>query len=133
MVLGVKLVEGDCLDKMGDIPDKSIDMILCDLPYGTTSCKWDVVLPFDQLWEHYNRVIKDNRAILLFGSEPFSTNLRVSNLDNYKYDWYWDKKFGGNFVQAKRMPLKTIECVSVFVGGGECLITTPRWLTGGNL
>lgn len=105
---------GDCLELMRQIPDKSVDMILCDLPYGTTKCKWDVVIPFDKLWEQYKRIIKSNHPILLFGSEPFSSYLRFSNIKDYKYDWYWDKKFGGNFVQAKRMPLKSIETISVF-------------------
>lgn len=92
-------------------------MILCDLPYGTTACAWDVVIPFDSLWAHYKRIIKPNRAILLFGSEPFSSHLRMSNIDDYRYDWYWNKRFGGNFVQARRMPLKSIENVSVFSVG----------------
>ena len=75
---------------MKDIPDKSIDMILCDLPYGTTACKWDVVIPFEPLWKQYNRIIKDNGAIVLFGNEPFASHLRLSNLKNYKYDWIWE-------------------------------------------
>lgn len=108
---------GDCLELMKNIPDKSVDMILCDLPYGTTACKWDVIIPFDKLWGQYSRIIRDNKPILLFGSEPFSSYLRFSNMKEYKYDWYWDKKFGGNFVQAKRMPLKTIETISVFSNG----------------
>ena len=78
-----KLLHGDCLEKMKDIPDKSIDMILCDLPYGTTACKWDVIIPFEPLWEQYHRIIKDNGAIVLFGSEPFSSYLRMSNLKQY--------------------------------------------------
>jgi tRNA G10 N-methylase Trm11 len=76
---------------MKDIPDESVDMVLCDLPYGTTACKWDMYIPFDKLWEQYNRVIKDNGAIVLFGSEPFSSTLRMSNIKNYKYDWIWLK------------------------------------------
>ena len=79
-----KLLQGDCLELMKDISDKSIDMILCDLPYGTTQCKWDSVIPFESLWEQYNRIIKDNGAVLLFGSEPFSSYLRMSNIKNYK-------------------------------------------------
>jgi site-specific DNA-methyltransferase (adenine-specific) len=112
-----QLWHGDCLELMKVIPDQSIDCIICDLPYGTTACKWDVIIPFHKLWEQYKRVIKQNRPILLFGSEPFSSHLRFSNIKEYKYDWYWDKKFGGNFVQAKRMPLKTIETISVFPDG----------------
>jgi site-specific DNA-methyltransferase (adenine-specific) len=99
---------------MPTIASHSVDMILCDLPYGTTACKWDAVISFDALWKQYRRLIKGNGAILLFGSEPFSSHLRMSAIDAYKYDWYWDKKFGGNFVQAKRMPLKNIETISVF-------------------
>ena len=81
-------------------------MILTDLPYGTTACKWDSVIPFEPLWEQYNRVIKDNGAIVLFGSEPFSSALRMSNIKNYKYDWVWDKKLVGNPFLAKYQPLK---------------------------
>jgi site-specific DNA-methyltransferase (adenine-specific) len=86
------LFNEDCLKVMPEIADKSIDMILCDLPYGTTACKWDSVIPFDKLWEQYNRIIKDNGAIVLFGSEPFSSALRMSNIKNYKYDWVWIKE-----------------------------------------
>ena len=110
----IKLYKGDCLEVMKDIPDKSIDMILCDLPYGTTACKWDMVIPFDKLWEQYNRIIKDNGAIVLFGSEPFSSQLRMSNLKNYRYDWIWDKVVGSNFVNAKYMPLKVYEDIIIF-------------------
>ena len=103
----------DCLEGMKDIPDKSIDMILCDLPYGTTACKWDVVIPFEPLWEQYNRVIKDNGAIVLFGSEPFSSYLRISNVKEFKYDWIWNKSPTG-FLNAKKMPLKNTENISIF-------------------
>ena len=102
----IKLYKGDCLEVMKDIPDKSIDMILCDLPYGTTACKWDTIIPFEELWEQYNRIIKDNGAIVLFGSEPFSSKLRMSNIKNYKYDWVWNKKLAGNGILAKKQPLK---------------------------
>ena len=81
------IIKADCLEAMKLIPDKAIDCIICDLPYGTTDCKWDVVIPFDKLWEQYNRIIKNNGAICLFGSEPFSSMLRMSNLKMYKYDW----------------------------------------------
>ena len=109
-----KLFNGDCLEVMKKLPDKSIDMILCDLPYGTTACKWDTVIPFEPLWEQYNRIIKDNGAIVLFGSEPFSTELRHSNLKRYKYDWVWNKKLAGNGILAKRQPLKIHENIMVF-------------------
>lgn len=82
-----ELLNGDCLELMKDIPDKSIDMILCDLPYGTTQCKWDTIIPFEPLWEQYNRIIKDNGAIVLFSSQPFTSKLIMSNLNLYKYCW----------------------------------------------
>ena len=78
----------DCLEGMKQIPDGSIDAIICDLPYGTTACAWDVVIPFDKLWEQYNRILKPQGVVALFGSEPFSTNVRMSNFKHYKYDWY---------------------------------------------
>ena len=108
------LWNGDCLDLMKNIPDKSIDCIICDLPYGTTACKWDTVIPFEPLWEQYNRIIKDNGAIVLFGSEPFSSKLRLSNIKNYKYDWVWEKSKGCNFTHAKNMPIKFHENIIVF-------------------
>lgn len=113
----INLWQGDCLELMSHIPDKSVDMILCDLPYGTTACSWDEIIPFEPLWSHYTRIIKDNGAIVLFGSEPFSTNLRSSNLDWYKYDWVWNKKSVSNPQSAKVMPLKNIETISVFAHG----------------
>ena len=109
-----KIYNEDCLIGMDKIDDKSIDMILCDLPYGTTKCKWDVVIPFDKLWEQYNRIIKDNGAIVLFGQEPFSSLLRLSNLDNYKYDIYWEKERLKNINQVKNRVGKTVETISVF-------------------
>lgn len=99
------------------IPDDSIDMILCDLPYGTISCKWDNVIPFEPLWTEYNRIVKKNTAIVLFGSEPFSSKLRISNLKNYKYDWYWDKVIPSGMVNAKIQPMRQIETISVFSKG----------------
>lgn len=108
------LICGDCLQKMQAIPDASIDLILCDLPYGTTNCKWDSVIPFEPLWKQYNRIIKKNSAIVLFGSEPFSSFLRMSNIKNYKYDWVWHKRNAGNVLVAKYQPLKTTENIIVF-------------------
>lgn len=110
----IDLYNGDCLEVMKQIPDKSVDMILCDLPYGTTSCKWDTVIPFDKLWEQYKRIRKDNTPIVLFGSEPFSTYLRMSNIKEFKYDWVWNKISGGNVLTTKYQPLKTHEIISVF-------------------
>ena len=107
----------DCMEGMKRIPDKSIDMILCDLPYGTTSCKWDTIIPFEPSWEQYERIIKDNSAIVLFGSEPFSSYLRLSNIKLYKYDWIWNKKKGGNPLLSKIQPIKTYEVISVFGKG----------------
>ena len=108
---------GDCLELMKGIPDKSIDMILCDLPYGTTDCKWDNVIPFEPLWEQYNRIIKDNGAIVLFGSEPFSSALRMSNIKNFKYDWIWDKKIPSGMGYARFQPMRQTENISVFCKG----------------
>ena len=110
----IDLRHGDCLELMEDIPEGSIDMILCDLPYGTTKCSWDVLIPFEPLWEQYNRVIKDNGVICLFGQEPFSSFLRVSNINNYKYDIYWEKERLTNINQVKKRVGKTIETISIF-------------------
>lgn len=104
----------DCFDGMPQIDDKSIDMILCDLPYGTTQCSWDVVIPFEPLWAEYKRIIKDNGAIVLFGMEPFSSYLRLSNIEMYKYDWIWDKVKGTGFLNAKKQPMRNHEVISVF-------------------
>ena len=110
----INLYNGDCLELMENIPEKSIDLILCDLPYGTSACKWDTVIPLDRLWEHYERIIKDNGAIILFGAEPFSSLLRTSNLEMYKYDWKWEKPSGANFLNFKYQPAKVHEDIMVF-------------------
>ena len=112
-----RIYNEDCLEGMKRIPDQSIDCIICDLPYGTTSCKWDNILPFDKLWEQYNRIIKSNGVICLFGSEPFSSYLRMSNIKHYKYDWIWKKTTSTGFQHAKNMPLKNYEIISVFSNG----------------
>lgn len=109
-----KLYLGDCLDLMKDIDDKSIDMILCDLPYGTTQAKWDSIIPLDKLWNEYKRIIKDNGAIVLFGSQPFTSKLVMSNLDMFKYEWIWDKVKPSGHLNAKKMPLKQHENILVF-------------------
>lgn len=106
--------QGDCLVEMDNIADKSIDMILCDLPYGTTACSWDVIIPFEELWKQYKRIIKEKGVIVLFGSEPFSSLLRTSKLDWYKYDWIWEKNNAGNFQLVNYQPLKIHETISVF-------------------
>lgn len=124
----IELWNGDCLELMKNIPDKSIDCIICDPPYGTTACKWDSVIPFEPLWEQYNRIIKDNGAILLFGSEPFSTELRHSNLKMFKYDWIWEKEQGANFMLCKYQPYKVHEIISVFGKKTPCY--NPQMTTG---
>lgn len=109
-----KIYNEDCLIGMQKIDDKSIDCVICDLPYGTTKCSWDIIIPFDKLWEQYNRIIKDNGAIVLFGQEPFSSLLRVSNLKDYRYDIYWQKERLTNIMQVKRRVGKDIETISIF-------------------
>jgi len=105
---------GDCLELMQDIPDKSIDAIICDLPYGTTACKWDSVIPFEPLWEQYKRIIKDNGAIVLFGSQPFTSALISSNYKMFKYEWIWEKNAGSNFGSVRFQPMKEHENILVF-------------------
>lgn len=102
---------------MEKIPEKSIDLILCDLPYGTTASKWDTIIPFDVLWYHYKRLIKPKHAIALFGAEPFSSRLRLSNLDWWKYDWVWIKNIPVGFVNAKLKPMPKHEFIHIFSDG----------------
>jgi site-specific DNA-methyltransferase (adenine-specific) len=109
-----KLIHGDCLEVMKTIESGSIDAIITDPPYGTTACKWDSVIDFGLMWEQLNRIIKPNGAIVLFGSEPFSSALRMSNIKNYKYDWIWEKSISGNPMLAKRQPLRVSENINVF-------------------
>ena len=104
----------DCLEIMKSIPDGSIDAIITDPPYWTTACKWDTVIPFDLMWEQLKRIIKPNWAIVLFGSEPFSSALRMSNIKQYKYDWKWEKHKPSNFALAKKQPMKYYEDIIVF-------------------
>jgi site-specific DNA-methyltransferase (adenine-specific) len=106
--------QGDCLEIMQQIPDKSINLILCDLPYGTTDCKWDTVIPFEPLWEQYNRIIKDNGAILLFSQQPFTTDLINSNRKYFRYEIIWEKNRSLGFLNAKKMPLRCHEVILVF-------------------
>lgn len=110
----INLMQGDCLERMKEIPDGSVDMILCDLPYGTTQNKWDVIIPFDKLWAQYERIAKPTAAIVLFGAEPFSSLLRCSNLKSYKYDWIWQKDKATGHLNAKKMPMRKTERISVF-------------------
>ena len=110
----ITLHDGDCLEVMRSIPDGSVDAIITDPPYGTTACKWDSVIPFEPMWAELKRIIKPNGAIVLFGSEPFSSLLRVSNLKQYRYDWTWDKVTARGHLVAKKRPMAQSECVSVF-------------------
>lgn len=114
MTENIKLLQGDCLEVMKQIPDKSVDMILCDLPYGTTACKWDTIIPFESLWEQYKRIIKDNGAIVLFCKQPFTTLLIGSNLSNYKYSLVWKKDNHDNPLMAKKRFLNITEDIAVF-------------------
>lgn len=109
-----EITQGDCLEVMKRIPDGSVDMILADLPYGTTSCKWDTIIPLEPLWEQYERVIKDGGAIVLTASQPFTSALIMSKPDLFKYEWIWEKQNAGSFMAAKRMPLKVHENILVF-------------------
>lgn len=108
------LLKGDCLELMQDIPTESVDMILCDLPYGMTDCKWDSIIPFDRLWEQYERITKENGAIVLFSAQPFTTKLIYSNLKRFKYCWYWKKNNKTGFTFAKYQPMRCIEDICVF-------------------
>lgn len=109
-----KVTQGDCLDVMKDIPDGSVDMILCDLPYGTTECKWDTVIPFDSLWEHYERIIKDNGAIVLTATQPFTSALIMSNPEMFRYEAVWEKEQATNFMFLKKQIGKAHENILVF-------------------
>ena len=110
----ITLMRGDCLERMKEIPDGSVDMILCDLPYGTTQNKWDAVIPFAPLWAHYKRAVKSNGAILLFGQTPFDKALGSSNLEMLRYEWVWEKTNATGYLNAKKMPLKAHENILVF-------------------
>lgn len=110
----IKLYKGDCLEIMKDIEDKSVDMILCDLPYGTTQNKWDSIIPFDKLWNQYTRVIKDNGVIALFSQGIFTAKLILSNEKSFKYKWVWEKSKATNFLNAKKQPLRKHEEICVF-------------------
>lgn len=112
-----ELYHGDCLDIMPLIPDKSVQLILADLPYGTTACKWDNIIPFEPLWEQYKRIIKENGAIVLFGSQPFTSVLVMSNPKLFKYEWIWEKSKASNFLLARKQPLKAHENILVFANG----------------
>jgi len=126
------LMQGDCLELMQSIPDGSIDAIITDPPYGTTACKWDSVIPFEPMWAELKRIIKPNGAIVLFGQEPFSSYLRISNIDWYKYDWYWQKERPTNVMQLKRRAGKVIETISVFYKN-QCTYNPQKTIHNGKL
>ena len=109
-----QLINDDCLQALPKIPDKSIDLILTDPPYGTTACKWDSIIPFEPMWKELKRIIRDNGCIALFGSEPFSSSLRMSNIKQFKYDWIWQKDNSTGFANAKKQPLRKYENISIF-------------------
>jgi len=138
----VWLMQGDCLERMKEIPDGSVDMILADPPYGTTACKWDSIIPLEPMWEQLKRVIKPNGAIVMTASQPFTTVLINSNINNFKYSWVWEKEQGVNFQLAKRQPLKVHEDICVFYreqclyipqGLRDCEINKSNKGKGGNL
>lgn len=119
---------GDCLELMKELPDKSIDLILCDLPYGTTACKWDIVIPFEPLWQQYNRIIKENGCVVLFGSEPFSSCTVVSNLKNFRERIVWLKNKAGSGFGAKQKHIKVHEDIMVFSKTGKYVFNPQKWL-----
>ena len=131
------LMKGDCLERMKEIDSGSVDAIICDPPYGTTACKWDSVIPFEPMWNELKRIIKPNGAIVLFGSEPFSSYLRMSNIKQYKYDWIWDKKIPSGMCNAKIMPMKQSELISIFINGKNfyypIMEERPKPLKGGKI
>jgi site-specific DNA-methyltransferase (adenine-specific) len=113
----IKLIQGDCLEKMKDIADGDIDAVITDIPYGTTACKWDSIIPFEPMWEQLKRIIKKKGAIVLFGSQPFTSALVMSNPKMFKYEWVWNKKKGGNPLLSKKQPIKITENIVVFSEG----------------
>ena len=124
----IDLKLGECLELMKDIPDKTIDMILCDLPYGTTACKWDTVIPFEPLWEQYNRIIKDNGAIVLLGSQPFTSQLILSNIKMFREELIWLKNKSGSGLQAKQKHIKVHEEIIIFSKNGKYTYNPQKWL-----
>lgn len=129
----IELKQGDCLELMKQLPDKSVDMILCDLPYGITRNKWDSVIPFDDLWNAYNRVCKDKTVIALFGSQPFSSALVMSNPKMFRHEWVWIKNRGSNFANTVREPMKEHEHVLIFSKGKWTYNRQMQERTGGGL
>ena len=128
----VWLMKGDCLERMKEIESSSVDLILTDPPYNTTSCSWDLQIPFEAMWFELKRIIKPNGAIVLFGTEPFSSFLRCSNIKDYKYDWYWQKERPTNVMQVKRRAGKVVETISVFYSS-QCLYNPQKTVHTGEL
>ena len=124
----IDIKQGDCLELMKEIPDGSIDMVLCDLPYGTTACKWDVIIPFNPLWEQYNRIIKVGGVIALFCNEPFTSTLICSNLKGFKYRWDWNKKIPSGMGYAKYRPMQQTEDIAIFTSKGERSVYNPQMI-----
>lgn len=124
----IKLLCGDCLELMKNIPDKSIDMVLCDLPYGTTACFWDVIIPFDKLWEQYNRIIKDNGVIVLFGSQPFSSLLVISNIKDFREELVWLKNKPASGFKATQRHMKIHEQIEVFAPSAKYTYNPQKWM-----
>ena len=122
--------QGDCLELMRGIPNASVDMILCDLPYGVTACMWDMIIPPNYIWREYKRIIKPGGAIVLFAKEPLSAKMIMSNLHGYKHKWVWDKKLSGSFHLAKYMPLAITEDILVFTSHGEKVKYNPQMRKG---
>lgn len=121
------LILGDCLEKMKDISDKSIDMILCDLPYGTTSCSWDIIIPFDKLWDQYKRILKNNGKVVLFGSQPFTTKMIASNIDWFKEEIIWLKNRSASGMLANKRHLKTHENIVIFSPVTSYTYNPQKW------
>ena len=124
----VELILGDCIEEMGKLEDNSIDCIICDLPYGTTSCSWDEVIPFKDLWEQYNRVVKKNAPIVLFGSQPFTSLLVSSNIKNFKEELIWLKNRAGSGMQSNQKHIKIHENICVFANSGSYTYNPQKWL-----
>lgn len=129
----VRLYLGDCLNIMNNIPDRSVDMVLCDLPYGTTSCSWDTIIPFEPLWEQYHRICKENAIIALFASQPFTSMLVMSNIKEFRHEWIWIKNRGSNFANTVREPMKEHEEILIFSKGKWTYNKQMQERTGGGL
>lgn len=124
----MELLLGDCIEQMGKLEDKSIDCIICDLPYGTTACNWDIVIPFNELWREYNRIAKDNAPIVLFSSQPFTSLLVSSNIKNFKEELVWLKNKAGSGLQSKQKHIKIHENICIFAKTSSYTYNPQKWL-----